>query len=295
MLLLAAAAFTGCRAAPQSQDMLDRPAALGENGRDRAIWVRQGLPPRNEWAGRRVAITNFAVEFVEVKMEGPLKSQPVAGGPVTPFAAALEFSGLGRRQIEYPPEVLDAVPDLLYTEFVRALTGRGFEVLAPEAVRSAPAFQRFTRVDSRKSPICNALNLVSSDTGRVKRTRTLAPAGAPVITGVESGVSLRDVRLELLSQTDADITADVRIRVGVFAGRATLERTSTVRVDAPELAGFITAARSLLSNNAVTASKRFEPVGGDMYTLDSGAFNDAIRSLTDDFFAFALDTQAERR
>lgn len=269
----------GCHAAPMTYSAADLQSAKTRARVAHLYWTRNNVPPEWEKRYRRVALVDFSVEFITAKIEVPGEEQPTFSPPaVAPAHVGLEFGGLFRKQFNYQPTLYRELADELCAMFIDELAARGLEVAAPEEVCGARAYQRLQTRQRDDGSILQELNLIGSDAGRVKQMVTHPASGYRIITGARQG-DVERVELALLDELEADVALRVHVRVGVYRGRASVERGSVIWVLARDLVGNLTAEKSLLSDECIVETEGFVPIQGVAYAVDSQKYTEALRQL----------------
>lgn len=256
-------------------------------------WKRHNVPNMSQRGYKRIAITDFSVEFVTVRMESPLESQSAfTPPPITPGQHGAVVSGLRRKQISFEPSLCKEVTDEMYDLFVGSLKSRGLEALPREEVTASEAYKRFSTLGTRDSSLTQRINLVGSDTGRTKRVKVYPASGLRIINGARNE-DIEDVEADLLLELNADVSLRVHVRVGVFHGHASLERGSTVWVQSRDVIGNLTSDRSLLSEDVVVDEEKFKQLKGQPYIVLGERYHAAIKKLFPSFVAMGLETVTE--
>ncbi len=139
---------------PTAPATSDGPAQPGEAGPPVDCWKQSGdLEPRVALSkGRRVAVTEFDVEFVDLQFQTPLPRQRMFGPmPISlqPVHLALELIGFGRRYTPLAEEQHQALASQLYDAFVRDLHRRGLELVSQDVLARVPRMS--SRARSRRS------------------------------------------------------------------------------------------------------------------------------------------------
>ncbi len=183
--------MTGCLAAPRPLSSFAAKAA--PSGADDAVKRAaypagpDQIPPDSVLArGKRVVITAFDVELIDLQFQPPLKKQmifkpmPIPFGPMGFAAAGVELIGLGRRNTRIPEEDQRKLTSELYAAFVADLKDRGVDVVSQETLTASPNFARLAKKTIVNSSPLLLLNPLGSDTGQVMHTRTIAAPGLGV-------------------------------------------------------------------------------------------------------------------
>lgn len=303
--MLAAIVMSGCRQTPASYATANLTNPLSIERAAPVYWKPRSLPnickaeadrvrgPREEAARSggvaaqpaavpmrpRVAIVEFTTEFVTDKLETPFKGQPVVstteygyvGLPVT-------IIGIGRTRIIYEDILRRHLPDEMYCIFATALEARGFDVLLPQEVLAAPAYEGFVTVKPGSSKPGQIFNIFGSDTGRTKRVEFWPARGLSTVVGVKKG-SIKKTLRQIIDETGADAALRVRVRIGVWRGVASVERETHVEVVTLEKAGRIVQQRSIGSENFVIDPTRWRLLQGRVYPVRTDDYVEAMEQI----------------
>ncbi len=290
IICLVAAAIPGCFATPkvESDPRIDRPGEI-EKTVYADYWMRRDVPFIRDKRGLKVAIIEFSVEFVTVKM---LKGIPGGAAKiditaVTPIGAGLSLLGIGKRVAEYEPDLLEQLPGQLYKSFVSVLTREGVQVYPTRFVVDSDAYKKFLTVDKDESSFFQRFNIVGSDTGRIRASVTYPMEGLGVIAGAEGG-DVIDVDAELMKELGADYVIRARFRVGVHEGAASIERGSVVTVTEKDVLGSLESGRSIFSDQSVLRNEGFLPIRGNKYEVHTRKYELAMKSLFPRYVRIAL-------
>jgi hypothetical protein len=197
-----------------------------------AYWHRNNVPDMRQYGYQRVAITEFAVEFITSKIEGN-----------------------ARKDVAYSQYLFDMLPEKLYAMFVQELAQQKVEVLPVAAVTRSRAYMRFDTIGNGYRPAMEGVNYASSDTGRVKQIEIHSAPGLKVLKGA-GGADMESVEADLLKEVRVDVALRVRLRLGCFAGHATIERGSTVWVLSRDVAGNLSQEMTLASDIRIIEAEK---------------------------------------
>ena len=267
----------GCHAPPvvlRMDSPYGKSALLAQAGE---LW-RGGEPACELKPGSRVAILQCSVEFVTMKHVTPGENQPMVGGPIGPAAALVDLSGVFRRRVTYPNNVLLNFPREVLESVVFILEENGLTVADPDAVTGTRGYRHLARSAVEHSLPAYHLNPKGSDVGRVSEFR-VHPAW-PLRVLHEGSDSLietaeRAVRMELA----LDATIKIRLRVGIYHGRASIEQGSEIFITTDDSTRRIFADRSLISDRRVARCNDYEFVSGQEYTVDWTSFRRSMRAM----------------
>ncbi len=283
----------GCHAAPMTYSAADLQSAKTRARVAHLYWARNNVPARWEQRYRRVAIVDFSVEYVTAKIEVPGEQQPTFSPPaVAPAQIGIEFGGLFRKQSNYEPSLYQELADELHAMFTSELATRGFELLPAAEICGARAYQRLRTQERDDGSILQEFNLIGSDAGRVKQMVTYPATGYRIVSGAGQG-DIEDVELALLDELGADVALRIHVRVGVYHGRASVERGSIIWVLARDVVGNLTAEKSLLSDELVVEAEGFVPIQGQACAVDSRKYLEALRQLFPPYISMAFESGGE--
>jgi len=290
-------ALGGCNAPPREFDpaALKSPAALSELGDH--IWRADEPLIERDLSGARAALVEFAIEFVDTKMEAPTGSQ-LAVTPPLPVFLAIDLFGTQRRNIDWGP-LRESLPEELLALTLEALEARGVEVVSMEEVLAAKAWSELETAPESSTGFAQRLNLVASDTGRIKALSLEAAEGrhliqGPAAGGSANGAQVRKTLRALAKELDLDLALRLRVRVGVYQKRLSLERGSVIEVVTLERRRTFTARRSIFSPEPVIDEAGFAAVNGATYTLDEERALDAARDMYRPFLRLILQPSPEQ-
>lgn len=301
-VLIAAVALTisGCMPAPVTAKAASAVTGIS-GGLPDGYWSRPvGTAAKRPTGVRRIAVTEFSVEFVAVRSRMPFASQPFfkpppVGPPPGGFVSAgVEIAGVFRAVTPISAFDRRSLTAALYDEFLTNLRASGYEVVPAAALHGRAAYALLTanRADgavNSSSPL-RYLSLFSDDVGVINATTTVPAPGTRLVNDHQSDADRRQFSGRLLAEVGADAAVAVRLRVGSCADRAAIERGSSVSViyqDGRET--FCTSKRSLLSDDTVGAPSHFELVTGDIEPVRQPAFTAAVKGLFVPYLAPALE------
>ena len=140
--------------------------------------------------GRRIIITEFNVELVDVQSQTPfgpqmaVKPPPIPVPPLSLFGLGLgmELSGLGRKHVEIGEDPLQALAGSLFIEMENDLRRRGLIVLPRRRLAESPGYAELKTASAASTKPWMLLNPVGGDTGVVMHSRTVPAPGMAIIT-----------------------------------------------------------------------------------------------------------------
>lgn len=94
----------------------------------------------------------------------------------------------------------------------------------------------------------------------------------------------------MIQEIGADVAARARFRVGVFRGRATIERGSQVWVLSRHMYGTMELTRSLVSDQSVLAEDEFRVVRDNIYRVNSEKYLAVMRALFPTLIALGFES-----
>jgi|GEM_PF-2470621 len=277
-VLLAVGMASGCHSAPQTMRAVNlegetKIASAGE------FWERRGLGPIGAGGGRRVAIIEFSVEYVTEKLEFPGKSQPKVFGTqygMTGFAAT--SVGIGRTQAVFDGELKRKLPGALYGQFEGELKRAGYDVTAMEKVAGARAYSSFKTRKAGPSGLARWLDIGGNDTGNPKKIESYPAEGLQVIKG-EGSKEFNAAAADIMNELQADVVLAAKVRLGLFAGRASVEQGSRIWAVTATESGQLWARRSLLSEEPVAQKGKWRLFRGRVYEIDGDRYRAAMEKL----------------
>jgi hypothetical protein len=246
--------------------------------------------------GRRVAITAFSVELVDLQFQPRLKRQFIVkpfpvyfGGPWLGAVVGipLELSGIGRRATPMLETEQQILTSQLYDAFEADLRSRGLIVVPREVVMGSSGNQLRPSQPVRKSSLVMLLNPLGSDTGAVLHSRAMSEPGLGHGAGRWSR-GPEEADIHVLKETNADIALDVRLRVGTYRTRAALEHRSVIRATSFDDMTIYKARASILSDADVTTETHFVPVKGRVVPVDFGLFATELTAMLPKFVSLLL-------
>jgi hypothetical protein len=219
--------------------------------------------------GRRVVITEFGLEFVDLTDQMPFSRQmmvkppPIITGPISPMdgvGLGIEAVGLGRkyaRMTEVQQQLLAGTLCAAFEEYLRC---RGLIVLPREAATASLGYADLKAKPNVKSSPLLLLNPLGDDIGVVMHTRAVSAPGLGIVTQKASKRLPAEARI--LHDTGTDLGIAVRLRVGVYQKKAALEGGSLLRLTTGERQTTYKAKHSILSDAVVISPTKFQPFVG---------------------------------
>lgn len=286
-LSAAALGLAGCRSAPTNLSAnLETDRQVYTQAED--FWRRDSLPPLQGYDGvdPQHALIEFAVEFVQEKIETPFRNQVFAVAPSI-FGIGAETVGFGKKQVEFSLADRDRLAALAYRIFVDEMTRREFSLVPQRLVQDAPAMDRFVIADKDSSGVLLKINFLASDTGRTREVRIVPAPGFSIIADARDG-NIDAVKRQVREQLGVERVIRVRLRLGVYRGFASFEAGSAIRFVGRDYDGILTAQRSLLSAEPVVEAD-FTLLRGDVYRVDGDAYARAMRMTLPTFLGLAAE------
>ncbi|MEK6642923.1 MAG: hypothetical protein AABZ08_03375 [Planctomycetota bacterium] len=244
---------------------------------------------------RKVALVEFAIEYVTEKLESMSDNQPgIVFHEFIPIGFVTSMAGAGRIRIQIDEAVRKEFPDELHKFFVERLEAEGMQLVPQESIRSTKAFKHLTLGKAGHVDVGHAFNVAGTDVG-VPRLLVIEPAkGYGIILGTNDGRPVEQVEQELLKEIGADAALRVRFRLSVYRQVASMEKWSILRVTKSGSFGYHFAERSLISDETVVKKEEFVPVAGVIKQIDSDQYRQAIKKLYPPFLSMAVHTLAEQ-
>jgi hypothetical protein len=226
-------------------------------------------------AGSRVAVLECSVEFVTMKQVTPGRRQAMLGGPFTPLSALVELSGVFRKRVSYPSDVLGHLPNEVYESLVDMLERRGLAVVDPHLVVTTRTYGRLDGSATDKSSAFRLFDPRGSDVGRTNAFEVY-PASPLRVLDVDSRTMTTAADRAILAELGADATIRLRLRVGVFHGRASVERNSVLTVGTADGLHRLTSSRSFVSAPLLASPDGYELVAGRAYDVHWPAYRQLV-------------------
>jgi hypothetical protein len=260
-----------------------------ERGGIVSIIERSGPPDEELTVGRRVAITEFGVEFVDVQFQNPfgrpttIKSSSPSTLPVQPGTD--NFSARTKQTTMSTADQIQ-ISQALREGFERHLRENGLIILPQTVVTSSAGYANLKPRPSVSSSWAQFLKPVTTDTSVVLRTHTVAAPGLGVATSGSAAVA--SAESEIKRETDADIVMAVKLRVGTYHQKAALEQNSSIRWTAADRSITLTAQKSLVSESNVTDASRFIPFAGRIEPVQHEQFVRQLEAMLPAFIGLAF-------
>ncbi len=285
---LALALTAGCHSVPVTTSTAGLESAQGVADAAGLYWEAKGVPEIPHGERVTAAIVEFTVEYVTVKLQGVTKSQPVVFGTEYSTAGFVATTvGLGKETYTFSKELKTALPDVMYEEFVRQLTERGFDVLPQETVTAGKSYALFSKRKAGSTGAFQGLNVTGSDTGNPKRIEVY-PAGVLSVLGYGRDVSINRAMRETARELGVDVVLRARFRLGAYGELASIERDSLMWVATADEVGELRSARSLVSPESAAEYKGFTLFSGQRYTVDADKYAAAIKEMFGSYVAMEV-------
>ena len=152
----------------------------------------------------------------------------------------------------------------LYKGFVEALPTYDRHSVPIQTVTDAPAYQRLEGTGIDDVPLLP---------GSARESSRYPVEGLLCLAGDQGQTDA--VIAQLLDEVEADYALQVRLRVSIWKGRASIEKGSTVRIVARDGTGLLETRRALVSAQRVTE----EEPDSDVAAVNSQRFVRAIQRL----------------
>jgi hypothetical protein len=260
-------------------------------GRGGIVSIIESAGPLDEelTVGRRVAMTEFSVEFIDVKFENPFGHPTMinsSSAPTRPVQPGTDPRGA--RSQPTPISMADQIEisRILRELFERNLRENGLIIVPQTDVLASAGYAKLKPRQSVGSPWAQFLKPVTTDTGIVFRTHTVPAPGLGVATCGRA--ALASAESQIKRETNADVVMAVKLRVGSYHQKATLEQNSTIRWMAADRSIVLTAQKSLVSELAVTDASRFIPLAGRIEPTHQQEFVGQLATILPAFIGVAF-------
>ena len=245
--------------------------------------------------GRRVAILECSLELITMKQETPTTRQAMVGGPVLPTSAIVDLAGVFRRRVDYPRDVAHRLPRRVLDGIVEALEVDGVDVLAPETVACCSAYCALERETVVRSSPIRQLEVRGSDAGRANQYRTYPASPLRVLTARLHDKDAPAAEHAVLDEVEADVAMCLRLRVGLYQGRVSIERGSVIALRTRESSARLVSERSVVSHQDVASVGELKVVKGRRYTVDWPAFERGVEAMVPPLHRRRLAAAREER
>jgi hypothetical protein len=238
---------------------------------------------------RRVAITEFIVEFVDVQIENPFGHPTTiksSSAPTRAVEPGTQGSGAQAQQSPMSTASQIQISTALRDVFERHLRQNGL-IIVPQPDDTSSA--RHANLKPRplvSSPWAPFLKPVTSDTGITLRMHTVAAPGAGVATSGRAVLAATGT--EVKRETEADVAMAVKLRVGIFDQRAALEQNSSIRLMTADRSIILTAQKSLVSESNVTDDSRLIRFAGRIERAHEEQFACQLEAILPEFIGLAF-------
>lgn len=278
--------MAGCHSAPERVSVYDSATDAQVEVASSEYWSKEVATsdsadpearrgPTGPQPGDRVIVSEFAVEFVQEKLESPFESQ-LAAAPATPITIGFSLIGLGRVQIDFDEEHYQRIATHTYELFLDELAAAGLTVVDHEACNECEIFESLATASAEtESSVLQKFNAFATDTGRIKEIRTVAPQGMQLLDR-NGPVGILEAERSVRDQTGVDWVLRTRFRVGIYRGLLSVEQDSQILAVGDARAATIKSRRSLLSPDLAVDPERFEAFRGDVFRIDTDRFLHAL-------------------
>ena len=294
LIIVLLGAVTGCHEPASSLSQADLGEASKVKSAAPSYWEYQTQQiPMTGY--RKVALVEFAIEYVTEKLESFADNQPrVVFHEFIPIGLATSMSGVGRIRIQLDEAMRREFPDELHDYFVKQLAAEGLQLVSQESIRATKAFKSLSLGKPGHTDLAHAFNVAGTDTG-VPRLLVIEPAkGFDVILGTNDMRTVEQVEQDIIKEVGADVALRVRFRLSVYRQVASIEKWSILRVTKSDTFGHHFAERSLLSDEPVVKKEEFLIVAGVVKQIDSDLYRQAIKKLYPPFLDMAVQTLVEQ-
>lgn len=263
-------ALVGCATNPGQGPVVASAVSTPEQMAQQAkgFWLNHNVPPFHRSSSRKVALAELTVEFVTDRLEMARDANLSA-----PYV---------RRSTDFGEGLKLELPGMLY----QMLEEEGdMNLIAIPVVAEANAYQRLKGTQMGERAISYRLGVVGSDAGRPKQASLYTVDGLRVIDPTQDDVE--KISSDLLKELGADVVFRIRLRVGVYQGRATIEAGSVIDVVGPSQVGDLESMRTLISDDDVLDVSAGQAASQPVYTVNSAKFRDAVRRLVVPYLTMA--------
>ncbi len=231
-------------------------------------WVPYNVPPLGKGHNKLVAIAELDVEFITEQLELS------ADGKGPTFVAKTTNYGKGL-QMELPGMIYHMLSE-----------ESDLNLVPMDRVNEAKAYAKLTgtRMGAPTQPY--RLFIVSSDCGRPKEACIYPAYGLKAIDSRQKDVEA--VLTELLRETNADAVLRIRLRVGVYQGRAAVQCGSVIDLTGKKQIGSIESIRSLVGDELVVDGTPEQVAGMTIYRVNAAKFRESIRKLVVPYLKMAI-------
>jgi hypothetical protein len=254
-----------------------------------SIIDRTGPPDEELTVGRRVAITEFSVEFIDVQLQNPFGHPRTINSSSAPTLPGEPGTGLSSaRANPTPMSTADQIQisQALRDAFERHLRENGLIIVPRADVTGSAGYANLKPRPSVSSTWAQFLNPVATDTGVVFRTHTVAAPGLGVATC--GTAALASAESEIKRETGADLVMAVKLRVGTAYQKAALEQFSSIRWTTADRSITLTAQKALVSESKVTDASHFIPFDRQIEPLDQDRFVRQLEAMLPAFIGLAF-------
>ena len=260
-------------------------------GRGGIVSIIERAGPLDEelTVGRRVAITEFSVEFVDVQFENPFGHPTMinsSSATTLPVQPGTDLCSARTKQTPMSTADQIQISQALRDVFERHLRENGLIIVPQTDVTASAGYANLKPRPSVSSSWAQFLKPVTTDTSVVLRTHTVAAPGLGVATC--GWAALASAESEIKRETDADVVMAVKLRVGTYHQKAALEQNSSIRWTAADRSITLTAQRTLVSESNVTDASRFIPFAGRIEPVHQEQFVRQLEAMLPAFIGLAF-------
>jgi hypothetical protein len=234
-------------------------------------------------------MTEFSVEFGEVQFANPfghptvINSSSASTGAVQP-GTDLSSAHTPQRTMSTADQL--QISQALRDVFERHLRENGLIIVPQTEVTASAGYAKLKPRPSVSSAWTQFLKPVTTDTGVVFRTHTVAAPGLGVATC--SRAALATAESEIQRETEADVVMAVKLRVGTYHQKAALEQNSSIRWTATDRSITLTAQKTLVSESNVTDASRLIPFAGRIEPVHQEQFVRQLEAMLPAFIGLAF-------
>ncbi len=263
-----------------------------------SYWKKQGWWSLPKDTGRKVAITEFVVQYVTDRAENMSKNQ-------LGLLMVAEMSGVGKRQYEFEDGFKAKLPTDLYNAFVKELEAAGFTVVPMATVANAAAMDKVSAgEEGARKGMNQGGGLFKSDTKQ--RGELYSVEGLSRMHGGFLGFNEAkhaQLQARVMAETGSDIALRVHMIVGLHKGQATVDEGSNIRVyaglknwgtaDKPNwgnsVTGLLASTKTIYRTEPVIDDKKFEAGKGNVYQVNEADYKDAVLEIYRPYSVMAVE------
>ncbi|MBI5722746.1 MAG: hypothetical protein HZA50_02225 [Planctomycetes bacterium] len=259
----------GCEAIPASGPV--SVSAVSPQRDAGLFWSSHSMGSICKTHGRRVAIAQFTVEFVTERIEPAKRGDPDLAARHFVTVAADFGEGL---KMELPG---------MLCELMRQKEDIQFAPI--HEVSAGKAYAKFKGLEMGQKIGVKRPEDSTSDCGRPLCLSVYTVDGLRIIDADQPDIE--EIMMELLDELKVDAVLRVRLRVGVFAGRATIEDESSIEAFGRNYFGNLESTRTLIGEKLVADCQSRPKAGRIVYHVNSAKYCCEVKELFLKYMAMA--------